>query len=748
MNLRAFKAIFLKAFGRNGNGGAKASATTFVICVVFIFAVLCSIVNLMLSGWLNVFNAEKQKNILLVNAPDSFDTYLYQVHYDVGKKVSHISAYSAYDASEYNKLMKIHEAYMTIYFPTDFEKTIEKGKKAEILTYVRNDKLVYSEWHTNIVNNVLDGYQNHLKSLYGVPVTSDPPFEVEIESFNYEGSSGVQFITNYFAKVIVPLITFIAMLYIGMSKGTNAVSGQKEKGTFTGVLLTPVRIRTVISGNLCGIWLATAIPALVCFPLICLMYMSVKALLIGIVLILTLSLLISTLTLMISIMNDTVVSAQTAFLPVFFILLAVCITCMQGVNNVSRFYYWFPVYGHFYGLGRCLAEGYDNAIDLILCVLSTLFFAMLFTLISGVLLKTERFTTTVESYSDKRASKYLRALRREELNRSKPLKAIIYDYVPKKYVKTGKLLFHHIRYPLIVLSVYQTIAMIPAIVALSKTTFFQDMLDTLKRLSDIRDSLSASFEIFSKLMTQPVYILCMGFGYLALIATYFIKVRFLEKQPLRTCGIYPSVKKGIIDYLLGMVLGIAMMGSVFLLLIITKRAEVTSIGLGSGNIKLFVFYILMWIPQGFSEELMFRGYMMPRLSPRFGKAFAVFFSSFLFALFHAMNKGFTFLALINLILIAAAYALICLYTDSILMTSATHSVWNFAQGNLFGLEVSGNASAASIIYTSYLKGVPSYWSGGQFGPEGGLFVTLVSVITIGIVLLLLLLRKRKRQPAS
>ena len=463
-------------------------------------------------------------------------------------------------------------------------------------------------------------------------------------------------------------------------------------------------------------------------------------LLYGIILIITLALLISSVTLMISVMNDTVVAAQTAFLPVFFLILGVCIMCMQGADDIARFYYWIPIYGHFYGIGQSLLNQDIRLIDVLICTGSTLALSILCTVISGILMKTERFSTTVESYSDKQAAKYKRQLSKQIERTSRPPKDIIYGFIPKEYVTSPKLLRHHVRFPLVVLSIIQIVAMIPAVVILSSSTFFHDIIETAKRLREPGEIITSVFDLLALFMSHPTFILFMGLGYYFVIATYIIKVRFFEKNKLATMGLNTTVKKGILDYLEGMLLGLVMMGAVVFLLVVSGTAKLGDIGIPEGSRLLFFIYILMWIPQGFSEELMFRGYMMPRLSPRFGKAFAVFFSSLLFGIFHAANRGFTVIALINLILIAVAYALICLYKDSILMTAAAHSVWNFAQGNLFGLEVSGNSSAASILHATYGKNVSALLSGGEFGPEGSIFVTLISLITIGIVFFLL---KRK-----
>ena len=152
----------------------------------------------------------------------------------------------------------------------------------------------------------------------------------------------------------------------------------------------------------------------------------------------------------------------------------------------------------------------------------------------------------------------------------------------------------------------------------------------------------------------------------------------------------------------------------------------------------------MWIPQGATEEIMMRGYMMPRIAGRLGVPFAVFFSSLCFSVMHAGNAGFSVVALINLVLIAALFALIALRDGHIYRVCAMHTLWNFCQGNLFGLEVSGNPQSASIFASGYTKMSNDLMSGGSFGPEGGLCVTIVIVCAFVIFFL----TRKKEKPAK
>ena len=298
------------------------------------------------------------------------------------------------------------------------------------------------------------------------------------------------------------------------------------------------------------------------------------------------------------------------------------------------------------------------------------------------------------------------------------------------------------------------LAMIPAIVSYMETSEsvrFLNMFRDLSGLKEIGDVMSESAALFSEFMSNNYFILFMGIGYWCIIGTYMLIVRFLEKNKLATLGL-PSGKALAEQgksapfkmYLKGMGQGFLMISCVYVVLFVTGQVSFKGFALSSENAGLFILYILMWIPQGATEEIMMRGYMMPRIAGRFGVPFAVFFSSFWFSVMHAANAGFSILAMINLILIAALFALIALSDGHIYRVCAMHTLWNFCQGNLYGLEVSGNPQSASIFASGYTKMSTDIMSGGTFGPEGGLCVTLVIACTF----ILFFLKRKKGKPAK
>jgi len=139
-----------------------------------------------------------------------------------------------------------------------------------------------------------------------------------------------------------------------------------------------------------------------------------------------------------------------------------------------------------------------------------------------------------------------------------------------------------------------------------------------------------------------------------------------------------------------------------------------------------------WIVQGGAEENVARGWVLPVLGARYRPWVGVAISSLIFAAMHSFNSYLTPIALLNLALFGLFAALYALREGSLWGISALHSSWNWVQGNIFGFTVSGSEFGGGSLLN--LIGVgPDWMTGGQFGPEGGLAVTLSLVVSIGIV---------------
>ena len=150
---------------------------------------------------------------------------------------------------------------------------------------------------------------------------------------------------------------------------------------------------------------------------------------------------------------------------------------------------------------------------------------------------------------------------------------------------------------------------------------------------------------------------------------------------------------------------------------------------------MIVIFFIAFILQGMGEEALFRGYLLTTLARRTHIWSAIIISSIMFSLFHIGNASFSIIAFINIFLFGVFASVFMLKRGSIWAVGAIHTVWNFVQGNVFGFNVSGNPKFETVFETAQAN---HGWvlHGGDFGPEGGLGVTVVLLVAILFALLL------------
>lgn len=209
--------------------------------------------------------------------------------------------------------------------------------------------------------------------------------------------------------------------------------------------------------------------------------------------------------------------------------------------------------------------------------------------------------------------------------------------------------------------------------------------------------------------------------------------RFAEGRSLFSMGFVR--KDAWIHYLKGIAVGFVFFSTVYLTLIAT--GSVTFDGLNSkASLAMLLLFFFGFVIQGAQEEILTRGYFMMSLSTRLPAIAAILISSFTFSVLHLFNSGFGLLAFVNLVLYGVFLAVYMLKTGNIWGVCAIHSVWNFSQGNLYGMPVSGmNIMEISLFSSSLVEG-KEWLSGGAFGPEGGVITSAVSILAIVLTLLL------------
>ena len=194
----------------------------------------------------------------------------------------------------------------------------------------------------------------------------------------------------------------------------------------------------------------------------------------------------------------------------------------------------------------------------------------------------------------------------------------------------------------------------------------------------------------------------------------------VERRSLAGMGLVRG--KCVRYYVLGAALGTMMFAASVGICVIT--GAVRYIGTDVYSVPIFVLICVGWLIQGAEEEILCRGLLMGSLSARIPLWGAVLINSVFFAVLHVFNGGFNPIAFVNLTLFGLFMSVMALRFNSIIPCCAAHSLWNFAQGNIFGLPVSGAASGPSVWRFELLPDM-ALWTGGEFGIEGGLGTTAV-----------------------
>ncbi len=140
---------------------------------------------------------------------------------------------------------------------------------------------------------------------------------------------------------------------------------------------------------------------------------------------------------------------------------------------------------------------------------------------------------------------------------------------------------------------------------------------------------------------------------------------------------------------------------------------------------LFVSVVLLFGAAG--EEMLFRGYGFQVLVGAMGPYATILPVSLLFALAHGGNMNVTLLGLVNTTLWGIVLGYAFLRSGDLWLPIGLHFGWNWSLP-LFGVNLSGFTMNVTG-YAMHWKMDP-LWSGGAYGPEGGLLTTAALCVLV------------------
>jgi len=130
-----------------------------------------------------------------------------------------------------------------------------------------------------------------------------------------------------------------------------------------------------------------------------------------------------------------------------------------------------------------------------------------------------------------------------------------------------------------------------------------------------------------------------------------------------------------------------------------------------------------------SEEVAFRGLPLVLLAGAFGRWSALVALALLFALAHALNPHATPFAIANIALAGILLGVAFFAPGGIWTAFGAHLGWNAA---LAAADAPVSGMPFSIPFIDHHAGTPGWFTGGAFGPEGGLTATIAIALAIAV----------------
>lgn len=204
------------------------------------------------------------------------------------------------------------------------------------------------------------------------------------------------------------------------------------------------------------------------------------------------------------------------------------------------------------------------------------------------------------------------------------------------------------------------------------------------------------------------------------LATYLASVRWIERRPLVEFSLHGAWREMVAGLVTGFTLFASVMGILWIAGVYHPAGMGTARGIAAG--------LALAIMSGVFEEILFRGILFRASSRIVGTWGALLFTASIFGLAHLGNKGATLSSGVAImleagILLGAAYAL----TGRLWLPIGLHIAWNFTEGSIFGMSVSGNSLSRmgdSGLLRGSLSG-PPILTGGAFGPEASIVAVFV-----------------------
>ncbi len=210
--------------------------------------------------------------------------------------------------------------------------------------------------------------------------------------------------------------------------------------------------------------------------------------------------------------------------------------------------------------------------------------------------------------------------------------------------------------------------------------------------------------------------------------------RLFEDLPFRALGAW-FTKFWFKDFVLGCLIGIASitLAVSFAIAFGGLRFQFNqSAGISAIQVTLLFSFIVFFIGAAFEEALV-RGYIFQTFVRADLAWVAILITSSIFAFGHITNPNAEVFSTINTALAGIWLGIAYLKTRTLWFAFGIHLGWNWFQGSILGIEVSGLTDLSNAPLLTEIDRGPNWISGGDYGIEGGIACTIALIASTIII---------------
>ncbi|MBV9613077.1 MAG: CPBP family intramembrane metalloprotease [Acidobacteriaceae bacterium] len=203
----------------------------------------------------------------------------------------------------------------------------------------------------------------------------------------------------------------------------------------------------------------------------------------------------------------------------------------------------------------------------------------------------------------------------------------------------------------------------------------------------------------------------------------FLTMRIFDRRPFLDIGLRGGRASGV-NFGLGILFGAGAASLMLAAPLIAGTGHLVTRSNSQFTWPSLIFYLLALLIAAFGEEMIFRGYAFQLLIRKMGAFATILPVGVIFGLAHSGNPSASLLGVLNTVLWGILLGYAFFRSHDLWLPIGLHYGWN-AVLPLFGVNLSGLTIEVTRYF--YRWDLTPVWSGGNYGPEGGLLATIFGV---------------------